>query len=355
VTTPVTTATLTPTPVDGWYNQNPTVTLSAADSSAVPGVTVPQTYYQIDNQGYNLYRGPFTISGDGVHQLNYYSVDSNGLAEPVNTQYVQVDTEPPVTTASTSVTPSSTPQAGTVNGPVTVTLTATDTLVPNAGTPPVHSLPWPPNAPSGVAVTQYQVNGVGPGGSSTAWFTYTGPFTLSAGGAEVVTYRSVDNAGNVEATHTLTLNINPQVSQTYAGSVASQIGISFGGPPTLGNWTFLAGQAGTYSASTTATITTTATSTALTVADTSTNAPGHLVNGTYSLPQALQMDATDAAHSTGTFQSLGASTTTLLTYTAPASSDAVTINAQQLIAATDPLHTGTYSKTFVFTVSVLTP
>jgi len=206
-----------------------------------------------------------------------------------------------------------------------------------------------------VAVTYYQINGVGPGGSSSAWFTYTGPFTISTGGAQTVTYYSVDNAGNVEATHTLPLNINPQVSQTYAGTVAQQVGIGFPDPPTLGNWTFLAGQAGTYTASIVASITSTATSTAVTVADTSTTSPGHLVNGTYALPQALQMSASDAANPSPPWQSLGASTTTLLTYTAPVSSDAVSINAQQLIAATDPLHTGTYSKTFVFTVAVLTP
>ena len=67
------------------------------------------------------------------------------------------------------------------------------------------------------------------------------------------------------------------------------------------------------------------------------------------------MNAVDAANPSPPFQSLGASTTTLLTYNAPVGSDAVTINGQQLIAATDALHTGTYSKTFVFTVSVLTP
>ena len=207
-----------------------------------------------------------------------------------------------------------------------------------------------------MAITQYQLNGVGPDGTASTWFTYTGPFTISAGGATVVTYRSVDVAGNVEATHTLTLNVNPQVTQTYGGTVALQLGLSIGsGGQPLGNWAFLAGTAATYSATTTATVTSTATSSALTVSDPGPAPLGHLVNGTYSLPQALQMDATDATHPTGTFQSLGASPATLLTYTAPVSSDAVTINAQQLIAATDALHTGSYSKTFVFTVAVLTP
>ena len=49
-----TSAALTPPPVNGYYNQNPTVTLTAPDAGG-PGVA--HTYYQVDNAGYQLYTG----------------------------------------------------------------------------------------------------------------------------------------------------------------------------------------------------------------------------------------------------------------------------------------------------------
>jgi hypothetical protein len=47
--------------------------------------------------------------------------------------------------------------------------------------------------------------------------------------------------------------------------------------------------------------------------------------------------------------------TTLLTYNAPVANDAVALNFKQLIAANDALRTGTYSKTFTFTLSTTAP
>ena len=75
----------------------------------------------------------------------------------------------------------------------------------------------------------------------------------------------------------------------------------------------------------------------LTVTDPSPTAPGHLVNGAFSLPRPLQ--------------ELGV----VKTWTAPVSNDAVTIAFKQHIGATEPLRTGTYSKTLTFTLSTTTP
>ena len=92
----------------------------------------------------------------------------------------------------------------------------------------------------------------------------------------------------------------------------------------------------------------------LSVADPSPNATGHLVNGTFSLPQALQAKASSVSGTGGAYSPVGGSTT-LLTYGGPVSNDGVTLNFKQPIATTDPLRTGTYGKTLTFTLSTTTP
>ena len=70
--------------------------------------------------------------------------------------------------------------------------------------------------------------------------------------------------------------------------------------------------------------------------------PGHLVNGAFFLPEALQ-----ANHA--------ALPATVKTWAAPVSNDLVALEFEQPIAATDPLRTGTYAKTLTFTLSTDQP
>jgi len=65
--------------------------------------------------------------------------------------------------------------------------------------------------------------------------------------------------------------------------------------------------------------------------------PGHLRNGSFSLPEPLQVAFSKSA------------------WTAPVSNDKVDIAFKQLIKANDPLRTGTYSKTLTFTLSTTQP
>jgi hypothetical protein len=111
------------------------------------------------------------------------------------------------------------------------------------------------------------------------------------------------------------------------------------------------GVARDYSAEIAGTVTSTAGDAALDVHDPSANRPGHLVNGSHALPQALQ------AKGTGAFAPIaGASNPTrLLSYTAPVASAPLTIGLKQSVAADDALRTGTYAKTLVFTLSTTSP
>jgi hypothetical protein len=94
VTAPVTTASLAPPAVNGWY-VHPTVTLSATDTG---GSGVDQTKYRLDGGALQTYGAPFAASGDGSHTLEYFSVDVAGNVEATKTLSFRIDATPPTIT-----------------------------------------------------------------------------------------------------------------------------------------------------------------------------------------------------------------------------------------------------------------
>jgi uncharacterized protein (TIGR03118 family) len=188
-----------------------------------------------------------------------------------------------------------------------------------------------PLAINGLWALEFGSGAANNGSTSTLFFT-AGPFGENQGAFGRISANPTVVSGTVPATLSLTI-----------GSA------SFG--------TFTPGLAKDYLTSTAANVISTAGDATLSVADPSATATGHLVNGTFSLPQALQADATSAGGTGSAFAAVGgsASPTTLLTYALPVSNDAVTVNFKQTIGATDALRTGTYSKTLTFTLSTTTP
>jgi hypothetical protein len=89
----------------------------------------------------------------------------------------------------------------------------------------------------------------------------------------------------------------------------------------------------------------------LSVADPSSTATGRLVNGAFSLPQALQVSGG------GEFLPVGgvAAPVTVATWSQPVSNDSRTIAFRQAIGSGDALRTGAYSKTLTFTLSTTEP
>ena len=139
------------------------------------------------------------------------------------------------------------------------------------------------------------------------------------------------------------------------GSVPATLSLTLGTPASFGPFT--PGVAKLYSASGTATVTSTAGDALLSVADPSSNATGHLVNGAFSLPSPLTARARNAANQGTAYNNVGSSASplNLLTWSGPVSNDAVTLDFQQQINANDALRTGAYSKTLTFTLSTTTP
>ncbi|MDA0160263.1 PQQ-dependent sugar dehydrogenase [Solirubrobacter ginsenosidimutans] len=164
-----------------------------------------------------------------------------------------------------------------------------------------------------------------------AWTPYTAEVTVGAPGAHTLEYRGTNAAGTTAiGTKTFTIGAVTDTPGTVSGSVPATLSLTLGAPATFG--AFTPGVAKDYTASTTATVTSTAGDAALSVSD-----PGHLTNGAFALPEALQVAFSKAS------------------WAAPASNDAVTLTFKQHIGAGDALRTGAYSKTLTFTLSTTTP
>jgi hypothetical protein len=160
----------------------------------------------------------------------------------------------------------------------------------------------------------------------------------------------------VHRSMTGTVNVvGTSVEQPVSGTVPATLSLGIGNAASLG--TFALGVDADYTASLAATVTSTAGDATLTAADPSANAPGHLVNGPYVMAQPLEVRATNAANPDTSYAPLGdtAAPVTLLAWPGPVSADSVTVGFKQPVGATDPLRTGNYAKTVVFTLTTANP
>ena len=153
----------------------------------------------------------------------------------------------------------------------------------------------------------------------------------------------------------LVLECPGQTPGQAGGSVPSALSLKFAGPAEFG--VFTPGIAKDYQASVAANVISTAGNALLSVADASSTATGHLVNGAFSLPSRLEAKASSPAGTGSAFASVGGSTspTSLLTYQLPVSNDPVGVTLLQRIGAGDALRTGRYSKALTFTLSTTAP
>jgi hypothetical protein len=142
----------------------------------------------------------------------------------------------------------------------------------------------------------------------------------------------------------------PQTSATgtVGGTVPATLSLALGAPAAFG--AFTPGLAHDYFASSTATVLSTAGDATLSVADPSASNAGHLANGAFALPQAVQAKSGGSAYAP-----VGGAPLALKAWSAPTSNEPVTIDFKQSIAANDPLRTGTYAKTLTFTLSTTNP
>jgi Chitobiase/beta-hexosaminidase C-terminal domain len=170
-TTSLSTSPATPDGANGWFKQA-SVQFTLSGSDARSGVAA--TYYRVDGGAVQTYSGAVTISSQGDHTVEYWSVDNAGNTEAANTTHIKLDNVKPATTIA--VGPASPNGSGGwyVSTP-TFTLSGSDTT-------------------SGVASTSYQIDG-------GATQIYSGAVAVPDG-QHTITYWSTDSAGNDEDHHT---------------------------------------------------------------------------------------------------------------------------------------------------------
>ncbi|WXG39360.1 MAG: NosD domain-containing protein [Candidatus Freyarchaeum deiterrae] len=178
-TPPVTAISLNGTSgLNGWYTSNVNFYLSATDN--VSGLNI--TEYSFDNTTWNTYKGPFTITAEGITTIYYRSTDNAGNVETTKSETIKIDKTPPTTVLiiGTHYTDG--------NGSIYVTSSTVFALTATDATPG-----------SGVANTYYRIN-------SGNWTLYVGAFNITGPiGTYTIDYYSVDNAGNKETPKTTTV------------------------------------------------------------------------------------------------------------------------------------------------------
>ncbi len=166
---------------------------------------------------------------------------------------------------------------------------------------------------------------------------------------------SAKNAdGATLATSSTTYQVTQDGGSTDPG-VPATLNLNLGTPTPFSP--FVPGVTQDYTSTLAASILSTALDTKLTVSDASATNVGKMVNGTFALPQTVQVGAVKGgATGAPVFKPLGGSDapTELLTYADPVA-EVATVTFKQSVAATDALRTGSYSKTLTFTLSTTNP
>lgn len=181
----------------GWWVSDVTVTLSAADdtnlTTEVSGVDL--TKYRINGGEWTVYSAPFVIHEDGVHVVDFYSVDVTGNEEETNSIEIKVDQTPPeITTLAVAPEVLWPPNHELVE--VSITVAAEDTVDPS---PTIELVGVESNEPDdgrGDGHTTDDIQGAEIGTLDTSVLLRAERGGGGTGRIYTITYRATDEAGN---------------------------------------------------------------------------------------------------------------------------------------------------------------
>lgn len=179
----------------GNYIGSATVTVTAFDEAS----GIASVEYQVNDQGWNAYTGPFQVTTIGQYTVLMRATDGAGNVRNESVAFTVVepssDTTPPEVTAEVSGTQD---EDGNYLDVARVTLSATD-------------------AESGVASVEYKLD-------DGTWTAYTSAVSVNTPGMHMLSYRATDRAGNTSAEGMAHFTIVQQdtTAPTVSGQVAGQ-------------------------------------------------------------------------------------------------------------------------------------
>ncbi len=190
-----------------FYASSDTRLVLISTDPVVNGVAsgVAFTQYQDNGGAFQVYASSLTLI-EGVHKFGYQSSDNVANLEVLRSTNAWIDATPPVTSI-------------TIGSP---TYTASDGAIYVATATPISFAAADPALPSGqpgsgVARIETSLDGA-------AFALYATPLTL-AEGRHVILYRAIDNVGNVEAAHSISLqsDATPPASSLVIGAPQFQL------------------------------------------------------------------------------------------------------------------------------------
>src|SRR4051812_8512195 len=248
------------------------------------------------------------ITKPGANTVKWFAVDIKGNQEAVQSKSFLLDQTAPTVTVNI-------PEGAvyTQGGPVPLTFSCADETGGSGRASCVGPTPTGSTLPPGTA------------------------------GMQVLTITATDNVGNVTVK---TVNYRvldaTNVNGNAGGTVPATLALTLGAPAAF--TPFTAGGDNDHTPPPAPTPISPPGPAALSVADPSTTNIGKLVNGSFTLPQAMQVSANSPGSTAATGGPVGGSSapTTLATWAAPISNDSVTVTFSQHVSRTDALRTGAY-------------
>ena len=157
------------------------------------GSGVQEVRYRIDGGTAQAFGAPFSLAVEGAHQLEYWSTDRLGNAEPSSTLDAYLDLTPPTTDLAWDG----------PNATRTRLYVTPDTMFSLSGD----------DVGSGLGDTWYRIDG----GAATR---YTGPFVISSEGDHTLAFWGVDLVGNTEgeSSREVTVDATPPVTGITVGA-----------------------------------------------------------------------------------------------------------------------------------------
>jgi hypothetical protein len=296
------------------------------------------------------------------NNLHFYIIDMREDAQGVLRYTVGVRHMTPTSDPHTRGVSLGTPRSGTDLAMASCTFPLTNTGAAAASVPNVH----PQDASQYLGSDIYRLSASASGQGWSAHLRNALAAVKFGQTVQVPVY--IDKAAGAASSGSVTLTATSESDSSKtqsatctttdggaSGNVPATLALTLGAAANFGPFT--PGLQRDYLASTTANVVSTAGDATLSVADPSSTATGHLVNGTFSLPQGLQANAARGSTAGNTYAAVGGSAnpTSLFSWNAPASNDGLTIGFKQPIMANDALRTGTYSKSLTFTLSTTNP